>query len=459
MKPSPEELGFKARFNIPILLGPALNPINTTMISVALVPIANDCGVSTATCIWLVAALYLVSSVCQPMMGKVCDQYGPRRVYLSGLLVVMVAGILPSLNATFLSALISRILIGFGTSCCYPSTMSFIRDQSARLDRVVPQALLSGVAISSMVTSCIGPVLGGLLLKFFPWQSIFIVNIPIAFVAFVLAAIWLPADSTRPSRPQTQSLVQAIDPIGIILFSGTIVALLVFLLDLRSLLFWVLIISICSAISLILWERHHENPFIDVRMLASNRPLVKTYLRLILMTTTTYFMVYGLIQWSESQMGVATDMAGIIQIPASVLSFICSFMVLRSKKLRAPLSAAAGAPLVAGVLMLFLHADSSIIMLVMIISLFGIPNGLNNLSNQAALYTQAPEKYLGTAAGLSRTSMHLAAILSSGIIGILFSPVTNDASCHNMAFIIIVISTVALILTLTDKSLRKAEKR
>lgn len=296
-------------------------------------------------------------------------------------------------------------------------------------------------------------------MKFFPWQSIFIVNIPIAFAAFVLATLWLPADSTRPNTSHAHNLVQAIDPVGIVLFSGTIVALLVFLLDLRNFYFWLLIIAICSTISLILWEMRHENPFIDVRMLASNRPLVKTYLRLVLVTTTTYLMIYGLIQWSESQMGMATDMAGIIQIPASVLAFVCSFLVLRSKKLRAPLAGAAIAPLLAGMLMMFLHAESSMILLVMIVSLFGVPNGLNNLSNQAALYVQAPEEYIGTAAGLSRTSMHLAAILASGIIGIVFSPTTNDASCHSMAVIIIVLAAAALVLTLTDKSLRQSERR
>ena len=61
---------YDAHFAVPLLVGPALNPINTTMIAVALAPIASDTGVSAATCIWLVAALYLVSSICQPTICR-----------------------------------------------------------------------------------------------------------------------------------------------------------------------------------------------------------------------------------------------------------------------------------------------------------------------------------------------------------------------------------------------------
>lgn len=458
MHPDAEGLRFGARFATPILIGPALNPINTTMISVALLPIATACNVSAATCIWLVASLYLVSAIFQPTMGKVCDQYGPRRVYLSGLLVCMIAGVIPSLSATFTAALIARILIGFGTSCCYPATMSFIRDQSLRIDKPAPQALLSGVAISSMVTSCIGPVLGGFLLKYFPWQSIFLVNIPIAAVAFVLALLWLPYDSTRISRHHSKNLAEAIDPVGILCFSVTIVALLFFLLDLRKLYIWLALIAIAAAVSLVLWERRNANPFIDVRMLSTNLPLVRTYLRLILLTTACYMIIYGLIQWSEACMDVSTSTAGLIQIPQAVIAFACSFLVLRSKRLRAPLAAAAAATLAAGILIIGLHSGSPLVVLIVIVTLFGIPQGLNNLSNQAALYVQAPEEYLGTAAGLSRTAMHLAAILSSGMIGIIFYSGYDDTGVMILGIIVLVCSSIALLLTLADRSLKTSER-
>lgn len=75
----PSERGFGPRFVAPVLIGPVLNPINTTMISVALVPISRDLGIPTSRAIWLVAGPYLASAVAQPVIGRFADLLGPRR--------------------------------------------------------------------------------------------------------------------------------------------------------------------------------------------------------------------------------------------------------------------------------------------------------------------------------------------------------------------------------------------
>ena len=112
--------GFGPRFVASVLAGPALNPINTTMIAVALVPIAEATGTSASLTIWLVAGLYIVSSIAQPAMGRIADLFGPKRVYLVGLLLVMVGGLIPAVWETFVGALLARIVIGLGTSSAYP---------------------------------------------------------------------------------------------------------------------------------------------------------------------------------------------------------------------------------------------------------------------------------------------------------------------------------------------------
>nr|WP_315148416.1 MFS transporter [Corynebacterium variabile] len=89
------------RFVAPVLSGPAPNPVNTTMIAVALVPIAQATGVSASLAIWLVTGLYIVSAVAQPAMGRIADIFGPKKVYVTGLLLVMVGGLVPAVWAFF----------------------------------------------------------------------------------------------------------------------------------------------------------------------------------------------------------------------------------------------------------------------------------------------------------------------------------------------------------------------
>src|SRR5258707_2673629 len=84
---------FGFRFVMPLALGSTLNPINSTMISTALVAIAGDYHASVAQTGWLIAGLYLTSAIAQPTMGRLADLFGPRRVYLFSLCVVALAGI------------------------------------------------------------------------------------------------------------------------------------------------------------------------------------------------------------------------------------------------------------------------------------------------------------------------------------------------------------------------------
>lgn len=63
---SSRNVGFGPRFVAPVPIGPVLNPIDTTMISEALVPIARDLDIASSVVIWLVAGLYLASAITQP---------------------------------------------------------------------------------------------------------------------------------------------------------------------------------------------------------------------------------------------------------------------------------------------------------------------------------------------------------------------------------------------------------
>src|ERR1700735_1871953 len=102
-RPNAQHAGFGFRFVAPLALGSALNPINSTMIATALVPIATNFHASVADAGWLIAGLYLASAVAQPTMGRLADLFGGRRIYLISLFLVAAAGffgrIAPSLSS------------------------------------------------------------------------------------------------------------------------------------------------------------------------------------------------------------------------------------------------------------------------------------------------------------------------------------------------------------------------
>ena len=72
---SPAPFGFS--YMAPLVLGATLNPINSTMISTAIVPIADSLHASIAEAGWLIAVLYLTSAIAQPTMGRLVDLFAP----------------------------------------------------------------------------------------------------------------------------------------------------------------------------------------------------------------------------------------------------------------------------------------------------------------------------------------------------------------------------------------------
>jgi MFS family permease len=123
--PHPEP--FSWRFTTPLFIGSALNPINSSLIATALVPIAAGVDVSIGQTAALVTALYLASAVAQPTAGKVAEVFGPRRVFLAGIFLVLIGGVVGGVAQDLLTLLVSRALIGLGTSCAYPTAMLLIR--------------------------------------------------------------------------------------------------------------------------------------------------------------------------------------------------------------------------------------------------------------------------------------------------------------------------------------------
>src|SRR6202034_3636953 len=169
----------------------------------ALVPIAAGLGVSIGQTAALVTALYLASAIAQPTAGKVAEVFGPRRVFLAGIILAAAGGLVGGFAQALLTLLISRVLIGLGTSCAYPTAMLLIRRRARDmgLDKP-PGGVLGGLQIAGIATASLGLPLGGVLVGSLRWRSVLFINVPGALVALVTTLGWVPADGplSRPLR-------------------------------------------------------------------------------------------------------------------------------------------------------------------------------------------------------------------------------------------------------------------
>jgi MFS family permease len=176
-------------------MGSALNPVNSSLIATALVPIAAAMHVSVGRIAVLVSALYLASSIAQPTAGKLSEEFGPRRVFLAGIGLVLAGGVVGGVGQNLTTLIAARVLIGVGTSAGYPSAMLLIRRAGqAGLDKP-PGGVLGGLQIAGAATAALGLPFGGVLVGAWAWRATFLVNVPVALATLVMALLGIPRDA------------------------------------------------------------------------------------------------------------------------------------------------------------------------------------------------------------------------------------------------------------------------
>jgi MFS family permease len=448
--PRADRAGFGPRFVIAISAGSVLNPVNSSIIAVALVAIGHAFAAGAAATTWLVSALYLATAIGQPAMGRLADQLGPRRVYLVGLVLVAAGGLLGWWGPSLGVLVAARVILGAGTSAAYPAAMAMVRRQAQRLHRDPPGSVLGALAVAGQATMAVGPPLGGLLIALGGWRLTFVINVPLALAGAAFAVAWLPGDEPHRLR------LRALDLPGAALFAATLTALMLFLMHLRTHPWWLLAVAALALAALTRRELAARSPFVDVRMLARNRALTTTYLRFGGTMLVTYCFIYGWTLWLEQGAGRPASVAGLLMMPSFAAAAGVSALAARSRRIW-PLLVAGSATLTAGsTSMLFLRDDSTLWVLAAVSIIFGVQNGLSVVTNQAAMYSQAPAAQTGAAAGLLRTFMYLGAIASAGIIGFAFGARATDAGLHHLALILIAASAVLLTATLADRDLHPA---
>lgn len=436
---------------ITIGLGTLLNPLNSSMISVALTQMQHDFALTFADASWLISIFYLASAAGQPVMGKLSDMFGAKRLFMTGLILVVIACFLAPFSPNYGFLLGCRALQAIGSSTLFPSGMSMIRSHITEKQA----RAIAIISVFSSTSAAFGPAIGGFLIAEWDWPAIFMINVPIIIIAFVMAIFILPKAS------KVNIDLKRIDVTGILLFTVSILGLILFLLSLTEQIRWsALFICVIAGILFFLIEKRKHEPFIDVEALQRNKNVNLIYLIFILINAVYYNYFFGLPTLLQQVRGYSEEHTGLIMLALAGFSvFITPFVGRLIDRKGSKLSMIIGATLLlVGTGLLITYNDASpLLWLIFIMAILGISNGFNNISAQMALYEHVDKEKTGTASGLFQTSRYLGAILSGSFLGMAFSKHIDDAHFH----MVIIVSFVVCIgiVGLTVKLPKKASQR
>lgn len=464
-----------------VSLGTVLNPVNSSMLAVALVSIAHAFGSSVVAASWLVSALYITTAVAQPTWGRLVDAGWGRRVFMSGAALVALAGGLAPFAPDLAFLIVIRVLLGVGTASAYPSALAIVRRAADDAGVEVPTAALGGISFAAQVTNAFGPALGGLLLLVGGWRWVFLFNLPFVAVTLALAHRHVPRDhrerghsvigpagrrAARAAHPRLT--LQDLDPVGIGLFAGATGLGVGTLLNIQAapgLVAGLAIGSLASAAVFVVWERHTRAPFIPLSLFDENRRLAYTYGRVMVFNTIFYAIYYGWPIWLERGRGLSPSTAGLVTLPIATVGAVSAMAATRVSRGRGPRRAlilGSAFLLAGGLALLGLTPETPIPVLIAVAVVLGIPNGFNSVGNQLATYQQAPASLAGVAAGLQRTSSYIGANIASTLVGLTVAATGaagGSGALHLLAGILAAISASLLLGAIANRSLSDSSVR
>ncbi len=429
-------------FVLTIGLGTLLNPLNSSMISVALTRMQHEFALTFADASWLISVFYLASAAGQPVMGKLSDMFGPKKLFLAGLFLVACSALLAPFSPNFPFLLGCRALMAIGSSTLFPSGMSMVR---THITEGQAKALAT-LSIFASTSAAFGPSIGGFLIESWDWPSIFLVNFPFIIAAFIMAIFILP------NTGQGKIELGRIDFIGIILFIFTIIGLILFLLSLENNIhWWALAIFLLGAIYFYYYEKRQKEPFIDLPSLKRNPTVSLIYLQFISINLVYYCYFFGFPTFLQQVHHYSERNTGLIMLALAgagvIIAPIAGRMIDQHGSKR-PLIVGAIILFIGTALLLTLQENSSLLWLLVIMAVLGMSNGFNNISMQTALYEHVKPEDTGSASGLFQTSRYLGSILSSSLLGIAFNRHLDTQHLHNVALICLIFCLLVVILAI-----------
>ncbi|GAB3431865.1 MFS transporter [Flindersiella endophytica] len=452
---SEQRLGVPARLVAVVALGVVLNPLNSTMIAIALVGLQHEFEVGVATSSWLVSGFYLAASIGQPLMGRFVDLFGARRLFIGGLALQCLVSGLAAFAPGFWWLVALRVLQGIGSSTAFPAALVLIRETARKLSDKPPAGALAALTVSASMTAVLGPALGGLLMTLAGWRAIFLVNLPLTLIGMALALRFLPRDPApaAESRNSFGQIIRLIDVPGIVLFGGAVATFLVFLLSAaRDPRWWLLPLGAVLAIGLVWRELRTATPFLDVRGIAANRALASVLGQQGGVNLVFYCLAFGLPMWLETVRGFDPGAVGLLVLPltlSGVLVAPLATRLIRRWGSRAVLLLGTAVLLAATFLLQFVGDATPIALVVLIVVVLGFPNGFNNIGLQTALYDASPPDRAGSTGGLFQLFRYLGAIGATTVLALVFETNLSSDGLHDVGVVMIVMAVAMLGLALS----------
>ncbi|MGV4987464.1 DHA2 family efflux MFS transporter permease subunit [Streptomyces sp. NPDC001709] len=400
-----------------LLVGFSLISLDMSVVAVANPAIMEGLKANVTDVIWVTSAYLLTYAAPLLFTGRLGDRFGPKNVYMVGLVVFTLASLWCGTAGSIHMLIAARAVQGFGAALMTPQTMAVVTKIFPADKRGAAMGVWGGAVGVSLL---LGPIVGGLLVDSVGWKWIFLINVPIGVLAFALAWRLVPALATEH---------HTFDVIGILLSCAGVFLLVYGLQEGNnhdwSTGIWLVIGAGLAVLALfvVTQARAKGEPlmllslFRDRNFALANVGIAAMGASVTALTVPAYFFLEGV-------RGLSSLKAALVFAPLAIVTGIVAPIVGKLSDKAHPRTFTTIGFVLFGLTVVgysvLMTPDSKLWMFSATTAVTGVANGMIWGPLGAIATRNLPVQHSGAGSGIYNTSRQLGSVLGSAAIGALF---------------------------------------
>ena len=395
--------------------------VDSTIVSVATDSILVGLQTDLNSVVWVTSAYLLAYVVPLLVAGRLGDQFGPKNIYLIGLVLFTAASAWCGLSNSATMLITARVFQGLGAALMTPQTMAVITRTFPPERRGRAMSLWGSVA---GVAILVGPLAGGFLVDSFGWEWIFFINVPVGIIAFVLALRLVPQLPTHVHQFDVLGVVLSALGLFLVVFGiqegqkydwGTIAG---------PISVWSLIITGLVVLAIFVWwqARNRGEPLMSLSLFR-DRNFSLANVAIASMGFTITGMAIPLMLFAQKSMGLSPMRSALLLIPLAITAGALAAPVgkltdkVHPRYLAGPGFAATAAALFW--LGSVATTTTPVVGILAPLTLMGIGNAFIWAPLSATATRNLPMRQAGAGAGVYNMTRQVGAVLGSAAVGVL----------------------------------------
>ena len=389
--------------------------LDNTVVNLALPTIQRQLGAGITELQWIVDAFVLLVASLMLTGGTIGDLYGRKRAFMSGLTIFTLGSLACALAPSVGVLIGARAVQGVGAAVMMPSTLAILTntfpDYKERAQAIGIWAGVAGIALA------LGPLLGGVMVDAFGWQSIFYINVPIGIVAFVMC-LRVVRESSDPRGRSLDLPGQVLAVVGLGTLTYALIEANTYGWGSARILSLFGIAAVTLAVFVVM-ELRSRSPMLQLSFFR-NTTFFGANLVGLLVSFAFFGMLMFLALFLQNIQGYSATRAGLMQLPttlAVVVASILSGRIVGRYGARAPITV--GMVLLGLGLLLFttVQPTTSFAGFWWILAIVGVGNGLVMSPITTAIMSSVPRARAGMASATSNTTRQVGGVFGIALLG------------------------------------------